>query len=314
MKSLIFALYIFVCSWSFSQLQKIETQFDDIKIVYHKKDDKKEGNYKVIYKNGKLKVKGNYTNNKRSGLWYFYNDEGQLLFIREYKDGEAFYQFKNEKDLKTENKDLFLLSSTILHQINPDSSLLNNVYWSERNIIQIDISKNKELEKSNLQHILLEIAYTHKFPVYSAANNTFTDTINGSHIIELLKNICAYKVKEDWFLSTKSNKLEKRIVGICPIAKINGKLEDICWFYYPNLEKELSQHQVIYEDSAMNIKNYFSKSNYVSEVIEFSNFKHKTVKELANSKQEKAQLLNRHNIYKYYLEEKHIIDMYQEEE
>jgi hypothetical protein len=51
------------------------------------------------YKNGQLKSKGNFKDNKQDGLWKWYYDDGQLKSKVNYKDGEedglSYFYYKN---------------------------------------------------------------------------------------------------------------------------------------------------------------------------------------------------------------------------
>lgn len=51
------------------------------------------------YKNGQLKAKGSFKDNKQDGLWQWYYDEGQLKSKVNYKDGEeyglSYFYYKN---------------------------------------------------------------------------------------------------------------------------------------------------------------------------------------------------------------------------
>jgi antitoxin component YwqK of YwqJK toxin-antitoxin module len=49
--------------------------------VYYK-DDERNGIFKSYYrKNGKLEAFGEYTNGKRAGIWYYFNEIGQYYMI-----------------------------------------------------------------------------------------------------------------------------------------------------------------------------------------------------------------------------------------
>ena len=41
-----------------------------------------------FYDSGHLKIRGNLKNNVREGTWKFFNEEGELIYIKNYKDGE----------------------------------------------------------------------------------------------------------------------------------------------------------------------------------------------------------------------------------
>lgn len=38
----------------------------------------RNGTYKIFYPNGRLKIHGAYKNEKKSGIWYFYNEKGEF--------------------------------------------------------------------------------------------------------------------------------------------------------------------------------------------------------------------------------------------
>ena len=57
-----------------------------LKVNY--KDGKKDGLYEWYYENGQLKQKTNYKDDKRDGLYEEYYENGQLKLKQNYKDGE----------------------------------------------------------------------------------------------------------------------------------------------------------------------------------------------------------------------------------
>lgn len=55
------------------------------------KDGRFNGHYISRYKDRKLKVEGNYIDNKKDGLWEFSNYEGYLDSVIKYKMGDIEY-------------------------------------------------------------------------------------------------------------------------------------------------------------------------------------------------------------------------------
>jgi antitoxin component YwqK of YwqJK toxin-antitoxin module len=49
------------------------------------KEGVKNGKYKSWYKSGQLKVTGNYSHNKRIGVWKWFTEKGELEYLFEYK-------------------------------------------------------------------------------------------------------------------------------------------------------------------------------------------------------------------------------------
>ncbi len=65
--------------------------------------------YKLYYKNGKLSCEGVIINNKRDGLWVFWNEKGQRIYIKDYFDnGEKinaiYYEYYETGVLKVIKK------------------------------------------------------------------------------------------------------------------------------------------------------------------------------------------------------------------
>ena len=92
--SLIVILLGFAGNSAFAQTQDLKekklTLSDDIKITYHvNKSNIKEGQFYIRQsKPEQLLVKGAYTDNKKSGNWYFYNESGKP---------ETIYSFHQNK-------------------------------------------------------------------------------------------------------------------------------------------------------------------------------------------------------------------------
>ena len=42
----------------------------------------------IYYENGQIWIEGNYKDGKEDGKWTFYNKDGSIYKVEEYKDGE----------------------------------------------------------------------------------------------------------------------------------------------------------------------------------------------------------------------------------
>jgi antitoxin component YwqK of YwqJK toxin-antitoxin module len=49
---------------------------------------KKHGPYFYYYENGKLKIKGEYKDDEKSGTWTYYDEKGTLVKTEKYADGQ----------------------------------------------------------------------------------------------------------------------------------------------------------------------------------------------------------------------------------
>jgi antitoxin component YwqK of YwqJK toxin-antitoxin module len=50
----------------------------------------KHGPYFYYYESGKLKVSGNFANDKKHGTWKYFDEQGNITKTEEYKNGELF--------------------------------------------------------------------------------------------------------------------------------------------------------------------------------------------------------------------------------
>lgn len=104
--SLIVLLLGFAGTSAYAQAQELKEKkialSDDIKITYHvNKENIKEGAFYIRQsKPEQLLVKGSYTDNKKSGNWYFYNESGKP---------ETIYSFHQNK--------LAFIDSALLNKI-----------------------------------------------------------------------------------------------------------------------------------------------------------------------------------------------------
>lgn len=112
MKKLILFSFIFsmMATFSFAQHGSDDgkTYYDDahtkLKEVYSYKEvntfnpndpemkmetvTKKHGPYFYYYESGKLKISGNYKDDKKHGEWKYYDEEGNITKVETYKNGE----------------------------------------------------------------------------------------------------------------------------------------------------------------------------------------------------------------------------------
>ena len=90
--------------WSGQLKNKTYTKIDTLgNWIYH-------GVSESYYKNGQLKSKGNFKDNKQDGLWKWYYDDGQLKSKVNYKDGKEdglsdFYYKNGQLKQKANSKD-----------------------------------------------------------------------------------------------------------------------------------------------------------------------------------------------------------------
>ncbi len=60
-----------------------------------------EGEYVTFYRNGNIKMQGEYVGGKRDGIWYNYRNNGQLMTKTEYRRGNKVRKPPEKKEART---------------------------------------------------------------------------------------------------------------------------------------------------------------------------------------------------------------------
>ena len=91
--SIITLLTLFIYNCGENLIEEVKKRYDDgkLKVVeYYKKvgDNQELVRIREYYEDGQISGEANFKDNKKDGKWTFYNEDGSIYKVAEYKDGE----------------------------------------------------------------------------------------------------------------------------------------------------------------------------------------------------------------------------------
>jgi len=200
------------------------------------------GAYSSKYSNGNSKATGQLINGFKYGEWKLYDSTGTLVLHRLYN---APFQFRQIFPEQAEAEPAYNLQYNDAGYIPYFEFEQKNIKWSKRVWRNIEETDNEELfKKDRLFKLFCDLADKNSIQLYSAQNDEFTDELEYKQ--EKFKSISPirYQIKEDVFFDTDRMEMESRIIGICPVAAINGKDQELFWVYLSDIREHLAKHDI----------------------------------------------------------------------
>ena len=197
------------------------------------------GAYSSKYSNGNSKATGQLINGFKYGEWKLYDSTGTLVLHRLYN---APFQFRQIFPEQAEAEPAYNLQYNDAGYIPYFEFEQKNIKWSKRVWRNIEETDNEELfKKDRLFKLFCDLADKNSIQLYSAQNDEFTDELEYKQ--EKFKSISPirYQIKEDVFFDTDRMEMETRIIGICPVAAINGKDQELFWVYLSDIREHLAK-------------------------------------------------------------------------
>lgn len=215
---------------------------------YETQEGRLNGRYISYYKNGKIKAEGEFSNNYRSGKWTIWDSSGNVMTIRKYKNP---FEFQILVPRRKENKVIKLLNVPQYQITYNSEGLIKLFYVHERSVVwsnrcwRIMYPENNELIFQNDALFLkLAAAINNKeLKMFSGNDDQFRSLVQNPFIDTSAYDVVAYKFKEDSFFDNERLVSETRIIGICPVVVPKNKRDpiDLCWIYFPQCRKFLTQ-------------------------------------------------------------------------
>ena len=86
-------LTLFISNCGENLIEEVKERYGggELKVVeYYKKigDTQKLVRKREYHNNGQIKIEGNYKDGEKDGKWTYYNKDGSIENVEEYKDGE----------------------------------------------------------------------------------------------------------------------------------------------------------------------------------------------------------------------------------
>src|SRR5438309_8733447 len=216
MKPAFILLAIFFTLSSFARENKIILHENGrVHYEYEMEGPLLDGKFSCFYETGKLRIKGQFTHNQKTGLWRVWDEKGLLRSERNYSGNQSFTTL-NEWDstgARVSHEDD--RSRTISTSCDFGDYLFSQRYLSS---IVKDAPGNRELFETNgLIGQLIGDAFNGKIVAYS--NDRVENPIASSQFnCTDCKDIVELLVKEEYYCCAATQTMNNRFTSICPVA------------------------------------------------------------------------------------------------
>lgn len=206
-----------------------------------------QGRFSSYYESGKLRMKGQFFNNQKTGLWRVWDEKGLLRSERKYADNLNFTPL-NQWDS----------TGLRIRGIKEEQSFHNRCGFTDRlfshryiSNIDADHPDNKELfDKGGFVSTLMESIMNGSATAF--AEDRFRYIFNKLNLSCYdQKDVVAILVKEEYYCCAKDQNMKNTLLGVCPIVMEDGRRKELGWFYVPQIggqqeaSKKLMDHTYV---------------------------------------------------------------------
>ena len=257
----------------YEDLNRNEIEWNGRIIEYYTRNGLLEGPFNVFawVNNQKIQVvKGEMRNNCRIGYWTIFDekDPNAILVKRLYHDYLDFEQIIP----KPVSNDLITF---VQKELNPSQGLDKDGCRIYTHVKQRDFifssRQYRELlfDQNNLPATrMVEVIKSalSKKDLISYDNSQFSKVSEEDRLNTFNGEIIGFRIKEDFFFDKNRKVSETRILGLAPIYfdSIENKIEEICWFYFPQLRKHFVT--INSSESGSNLDNLFLDRKFFASV------------------------------------------------
>jgi len=229
---------------------------------YNLTDGKLNGIYTSFYFNGNKKSEGKLINGYRTGTWIVWDSTGRKRMERVYKNPfeftRVFPPVPNEGaiPLLIENRYKLQYDSGIVKYATLKAE---DAIWRHKIWRYLTPANNDVLFSNNrLLNIVKNLSLSGKIDLYDAIDDRFTTVLKKEDAKNIFNNskmeVIGFKLKEENIFDMERLVSEYRILGFCPVVKIDDKILDLFWVYYPEARKYFGKEIIAGKTNALNVK------------------------------------------------------------
>jgi hypothetical protein len=244
---------------AFSQKQIFYEGTTKVWCVYNTYKGRVTGEYVSYHSNGKIMSKGTLVNGYKTGLWCVWDSIGRKRIERNYKNPFEFIRIipsipqRGPIPLLAENTYKMKYNSEgFIEYANIKSE---DAIWRHKNWRIIDPTNNENLfDNKGLFTTIQKLALDGKIQLFDTIDDRFTTVINKEKVKDYFNvktvEVIGYLIKEESIFDLNRQVSEYRIIGICPMVKVNDESFSRNWFwvYYPDIRKYLAKEIVTSKD------------------------------------------------------------------
>ncbi len=247
---------------SHAQIRTTVLDNENTKCIYNVINGRISGNYISYYNNGVKKSEGVLVNGYRTGKWIVWDSTGRKRVERFYKNPfefkRVFPSIPNEGPIPLLAENAYQLTYNADGVVEYAKIKAENAVWRHKFWRYLAPVNNEILFKDNrILKIIFDLIKSNKITAYNIVDDRFTMPLTNDSIIHVIsdKNIelAGLKLKEEGIFDMNRLVFEYRILGFCPVVKINGLQQDLFWVYYPGIRKYLGK-EIVIGKKLLNIK------------------------------------------------------------
>src|SRR5215213_3424787 len=232
MKPSLLLLFLFIAAMACAKEKKtILYSNGRVQYEYEMEGHFFDGKFSSYYENGKLRMKGQFLRNLKSGSWRVWDEKGLLRSERNYIDNENF-TIISECD-STGAK----IRRAINIKDNTGTNYFEDALFIHRYISSIEKSgeENAGLFSENgfIQSTINEAAEG-GLTIFN--DDRFVSPNNKPDILPAKSNLVSLLIKEEYKCSAASQTMNNKLLAICPVVIENGKRKELGWIYLPDIK------------------------------------------------------------------------------
>jgi Gliding motility associated protein GldN len=255
--------FLLFSNLSYAQTRAAVLDDEKAKCIYNLISGRISGNYVSYYNNGIKKSEGVLANGYRTGKWIVWDSTGRKRMERVYKNPfefkRVFPPIPNEGPIPLLAENAYRLTYNADGVVEYAKIKTENALWRHKFWRYLEPANNEILFKNNrILKILFELIKSGNSTVYHSGDDRFTTPLKNDSIINAINDesieLVGLNLKEEGIFDMNRLVFEYRILGFCPVVKINRQQQELFWVYYPEIRKYLGKEMTAEKTSLPNIK------------------------------------------------------------
>ena len=182
-----------------------------------------DGKFSCYYESGKLRIKGQFSRNQKSGQWRYWDANGKLRAERSYTNN---YQFAIVQEYDSTGARI----SSDKHGNKEDCDFTDYFFRHKYiNSINNHDPLNRELFLENgFVNRLLHQVHQGKIDMYTGED--FENPVNTSSLVCYdYNNVVSFLVMETYHWCSIEQTLNNKLIAVCPVVMEKGRKKELGW-------------------------------------------------------------------------------------
>jgi hypothetical protein len=184
-----------------------------------------DGRFSSYYESGRLRMKGQFRMNQKTGQWRVWDEKGLLRSERNYTDNENF-TIVSECD----SNGVKIRRNLDMSQASPTNDY-SDYLFSQRYLSTInkaDAANAELFEEDGLVRAVLHEVMSNRLAAFN--EDGLVTTVKKQNILPYTyRDVVALLVKEEYYCTFSKPSMSNKLLGLCPVVLENGKRKELGW-------------------------------------------------------------------------------------